>query len=110
MIRKVSRGKHNQPTQSWQNPLSTQCHVAIPQFQVTAVGFLPIGIQKDKDIDSSVQLQLIIPVEISVNIEIPTGSRHMETGTRVVRIRDQSCDIGEAFEEGNKGGGLEVTN
>jgi hypothetical protein len=88
--------------------LFTMLHVRIPQFKVTLIVFFSIAIQVQQKVDTSIQLQPLVPVEIDVNVEMTTWHNLVQAATVQMRIRDNAFDAREGFEKINKSRGVQL--
>src|SRR5262245_4271601 len=52
-----------------QDPFPALLHAVVPQLEVTSVFFLPVLVEIQKEIQSSIQLQLRFPVEVGMDLE-----------------------------------------
>src|SRR5271156_2913607 len=67
-------------------------HIAVPQLQMTAVVLLPILVQIQQEIESSVEAIILMFVKIHVNAQFTAGHDLVKAAPREARIGYQILD------------------
>ena len=71
-------------------------HRRVPQFELTAPLRPPVVIQVHEYVDSAVEAEVRVLVEVGVNVEVAAGHDLVQAAAAVVRVGDQwLVDSGE---------------
>src|SRR5215203_2023812 len=97
--REIRGAEDHRPVEDGQHLLLAAGHVPVPQLQMAAVLLLPILVQVDQQVQTAVQLEQRVPVEIHVDFQEAAGLDLVRPGPAVVRIGDQPFDAGERPQE-----------
>src|ERR1700690_2977710 len=99
VIGKACGAKDRETIEKWQDLLLGVAHFPIPQLEVSAVFFLPVFVQIDQHIDSTVQLELRVKVEIRMHLERATRFDLVQSAAHIVRVGDNALDACERLKK-----------
>lgn len=99
MVGEISGGEDNKASEVGPNACLAFLHVLRPQLQVTSEAILPIGVQKDEGIHTTMQIVLLVTVEIGMDGKIAAGKRLVHARATVMRIRNDVFNVRQTFKE-----------
>src|SRR5690625_1591567 len=104
MIGGIGCGENGKSIERRQDLLDAVLHLLIPQFEMSTILLLPIFVKINQNIDTPVQFEAGVFVEISMNLEQTTTLDFMKTASAIVRISDQllfdACQLLQKFQKG----------
>src|SRR5205085_5584592 len=69
---------------------------------------LPVAVQVDDDVESTVQRKMLVDAEVRVDPELAAAHALMQSSAAEVRIGEETVDSRESFEELEERGGVEL--
>src|ERR1043166_1773519 len=108
VVGEIRRAEDHAPIEDRKHAAFALCHLAVPELEMTSVLLFPLAIQIDDDVEATVELQLLVPVEICVDLEEAAGHNLVQTAALIVGIGNEALDPGKRFQELEEDGGIEV--
>src|SRR5687768_4968599 len=76
-------------------------YLPVPKLQSTSPLFLPAFVEIEEDVDSSMGLEFVVPVEVGMDLQKVATRAQMGTAPNEVRVRNEIVDAGQCLEEKN---------
>ena len=99
MIRETGGAEDGAAVKNRQDLLFSLRHLAIPKFEMAAVFFLPILIKVNQNIDTPVELELLMLVEVGVDRKFAARLDLMQTAADIIRVGNDALDPGKRFQK-----------
>ena len=75
---------------------STRCEsVRVPQLEVTAPGVVPVPVEVEQDVETAVEAQPRMAVEVGVDPQVAAGLDRVQAAALEVGVDDQPRDAGQ---------------
>src|SRR6185436_3580601 len=84
--------------------------LVIPQLEIAAPGFVPVGIEVNEVIQSPVDLESLVEVEIGVHAEHAAAPDFVEPSPAQMWVCDQFADARQPLEERQDRARVELKN
>ena len=90
--RPIQRAEDDATVEQREHLLDALGHRSVPELEVPTVFFLPVFVHVQQKIDSPIQLQRRMHVEVCVNLQKPFSLDLMESAPHKIGIGDQAFD------------------
>ena len=106
-MRRRARLHDDEPIEGRLDVLLTPTHILRPELELPAPARIPVLVQVEQGVDSSIQLELVVPIEVGVNREARARATLVKAAPRQVTICDQAADARQLLQESHEGRGVE---
>ena len=93
---------------NWQDFFKASLHVGIPKLQISAVFFLPVFVQIDNGVQSSVDIEFLVESEVRVNAKVATTFCFVQPATGEIGVGYQALNARQFSRNCNMGAELKA--
>jgi hypothetical protein len=99
VIGEIGGGEDHHPIEDRENPRGALRHGLVPELEVAAVLLRPIVVEIEQDVEPSIEWKSTVPVEVGMDLQEAVTPDLVKAAAFVVRVRDQTGDAGQSFQE-----------
>ena len=83
--------------------LGALAHVLFPQLELPAVVIVPLLVEIDQQVQTTLDLQLFVDIKVGVDAQVAAALGLVKTAALEIRVRNKAFDAGHLLEEAKEG-------